>query len=478
MNREFSKERVFAAREYEKERDYWLDKLSGEPVKSGFPKDNLRPTGSKESQRNSASFKLPADLFERLMAVANNSDSRLHILLVTGLSLLLYKYTGRRDILIGTPIDKQEVEGEFINTILTLRSTIDDEMTVKEFLMQVRQTIVEAGEHQNYPLETLPYDLGIPVLEGEFALFATALLLRNIQDERYISHLDLNLIFSFLRTEERLECLVEYDAHLYEKETVERIMFHFIYLMREAFNQVDLKLVDVPLMTEPERDEIIVAFNDTAADYPRDSMIHRLFEEQVKRTPGNLAVESRDKRLTYRELNEAANRLARFLRKKGIKNDSAAAIMLESSAEVLIAVLAVLKAGAAYLPLGFEYPEERINYLLENSRAKILLTRESLVRGMELRCPVIYVEDKAFYTGKSEDLEPLNNSLSPAYIIYTSGTTGQPKGVVVEHRSLVNYTCWAARTYVKDEPTDFPLYIYLDLLRFDRYIDLYAPYNR
>jgi len=458
MNREFSREHLFAARGCEKERAYWLEKLSGELVKSGFPKDKLKPPESLESQRHDVSFKMPDALFKRLMAVANNSDSRLHMLLVTGLDLLLYHYTGHRDILIGTPIDKQEVEGDFINTILALRGTIDDGMTVKDLLMQVRQTIIEAGEHQNYPLESLPFELGIPEVAGEFALFETALLLRNIQDQQYIAHLDLSLLFSFLRSETQLECRVEYDGQFYEKETIDRIMSHFVYLMGEAFDRVDAKIVDVPLMTDQERDEIVVAFNGTAVDYPRERMIHQLFEGQVERSPGHLAVESRDKKLTYRELNEAANQLARFLRSQGVEKGGVAAIMLESSADVLVSIMAVLKTGAAYLPLGFEYPEERINYLLQSSGAKILITRESLIRGMALACPAVNVEDEKLYSGGMDNLEPLNDSRGLAYIIYTSGTTGQPKGVMVEHHSLVNYICWAARTYVKDEAADFPLY--------------------
>lgn len=460
MNKEFSKERVIAGRQYEKEREYWLHKLSGELVKSSFPPDQGKAFGSKEFTRKTIDFELPADLCERLLTIGNNSDSRLHMLLVTGLSLLLYKYTDRRDILIGTPIDKQDVEGEFINTVLALRTIIDEQMTVKELLMQVKQAIIEAGENQNYPLESIPYELGIPVAEGEFPLFGIAVLLRNIQEKSYIDHLPLDMVFSFLRTGEQASTAgeVEYNASLYEEETIRRIINHFTFLMQEAFFQVDIKAADVPLMDEQERNKIIVDFNNTGADYPEQKMIHQLFEEQAAKTPGSLAVESPGKQLTYRQLNEKANRLARLLRKKGIAKDTVAGIMLESSVEVPIAIMAVLKAGAAYLPMGFEYPEERINYLLENSRAQILLTKQSLLNEMEIKCPVMYVEDEELYSGAGENLEPVDDSRSLAYIIYTSGTTGQPKGVMIEHRSLVNYIYWAARTYVKDEQADFPLY--------------------
>ncbi|UCH95356.1 MAG: amino acid adenylation domain-containing protein [Candidatus Aminicenantes bacterium] len=457
MYRDLSGEKAFAATQYEREREYWINKLSGELVKSSFPAD-VSTKAVKEKGRDSLSFKLPTHVFERLMVISNNSDSRLHMLLVTGLILLLYKYTGHTDIIICTPIDKQEVEGEFINTVLPLRSQLEEQMTVKEFLMQVKQTIIEASDNQNYPIETIPYELDIPVVEGDFPLFDTALLLENIQDKEYLRHINLQMIFSFLRTGESLEGIVEYNRSLFEKETIQRVINHYVYLVQEVFNRVDLKLIDVPVLTKEEKHRMVKDFNDTAADYPSDKMIHQLFEEQAEKKPGNTAVEFKGSRLTYKELNEKANQLARCLREKGIGTDDVVAVMLGSCIEVPIAIMAVLKAGGTYLPMGFEYPEERINYLLKDSTAKMLLTEKSLPDHMNLDCPMLYLEEKDLYTGECSNPVPPDNINPLAYIIYTSGTTGQPKGVMVEQRGLVNYIWWAARTYVKDEKVDFPLY--------------------
>jgi len=454
-------EKIFAANQYNKEREYWLNKLSGEWVRTGFPPDTVLGTPSiTDREIDTLSFQFPPVLFERLLEIINNSDSRLHIALVTGLTLLLYKYTGNLDIIIGTPIDRQDIEGEFINTILPLRSRIDEQMSLKEFLKQVKQTVIEASENQNYPIETIPHELGLPAIEsgGDFPLFTVAVLLRNIQDKQYIEHINLNMLFSFLRTKESLEGIVEYNAAIFEKRTVQRIVSHFLHLIYEAFSQVDLKLVDVPVLTEEERNSIVVDFNNTAADYPQTKMIHQLFEEQAIRTPNNIAVQTVSQQMTYRELNRKANRLAYLLREKGIGNETVAAIMLESSIEVPLAILAILKAGGAYLPMGFEYPDERIDYMLTNSRAKVLLTRKSLVEGKNITCPILCLDDETIYTGKNENLEPVNNAGSLVYVIYTSGTTGQPKGVMIEHRGLVNYIWWASRMYVNNEKLDFPLY--------------------
>ncbi|MDQ1351194.1 MAG: tyrocidine synthetase, partial [Acidobacteriota bacterium] len=459
-------EKFFAGNQYNKERNYWLDKLSGELVKTGFLPDFVwggtsAPKGASR-EMDALIFQFNPVLFQRLLEIINNSDSRLHMLLVTGLILLLYKYTGNLDIVIGTPIDKQETEGEFINTILPLRSHIDEQLSVKEFLKQVKEAVIEAVENQNYPIDTLPHELGITVNEsGDFPLFDTALLLRNIQDKKYIEHLNLNIIFSFLRTEESLEGIVEYNTAAFERKTVERIVNHFLRVLHEAFFHVDLKLLDVTVLTEAEKKAAVYEFNNTTADYPQDKMIHQLFDEQVTRTPNNIAVQNASQQcqqLTYQQLNQKANQLAHLLKEKGIGNDTITAIMLESSIEVPLAIMAVLIAGGAYLPMGFEYPGERIDYILKNSRSKLLLTRKTLAEGKNITSPILFLDDEIIYNGNMENLEPLNNVESLVYIIYTSGTTGQPKGVMIKHQGLVNYTWWASHIYVNNEKLDFPLY--------------------
>ncbi|MCP5048407.1 MAG: amino acid adenylation domain-containing protein, partial [bacterium] len=459
MNKNLSGKRAFAANQYNAEREYWLNKLSGEFERTCFPRDFSSPAAV-EKKMDSISFQFPPELFERLSVISNNSDSRLHLLLISGLNLLLYKYTQHTDIVVGTPIDAQKEEGEFLNTVLALRAQIDEEMTVKDLLMQMKQTAIEASAHLNYPIETLPYDLSLPIVDGEFPLFDTVILLQNIHDKEYIKNMStqVNMIFSFLRTEHHLEGIVEYNTAIFEKSTVERILNHFSHLLDEAFNDAGSKIVDIPLLGEEEVQQWVTEFNGTTADYPRDKMIHQLFEEQVAANPGAIAVETRDKSLSYAQLNSKANQLARLLRGKGIEKDITVAVMMESSAEVLIAVLAVLKAGGTYLPMGFQYPQDRLNYMLEDSGAKFVLTREVLAKEIVLRSPCLYMEDENLYQGEAANLEPLNTVDSLAYIIYTSGTTGNPKGVMVPHQGVVNYIWWAAQTYVRGEKIGFSLY--------------------
>ncbi|MGE5342503.1 MAG: amino acid adenylation domain-containing protein [Candidatus Omnitrophota bacterium] len=453
MHTEFEKKKLFTINQYEQEREYWIAHLSGEIIKAGFPVNN-ESHGPWSPKFETLDFRFPAPLFDRLMTIINHSDSRLNVTLVLGITLLLYKYTGNKDIIVGIPIEKQEIDGQFINTVLPIRSRIDDQRNVKEFLMQVKQTIIDAEKNQNYPIETIPFELGLPMTDGPFPLFDTAVLLRNIHDKRYLGNIKLNMLFSFLRTENALEGTIEYNAMVFDRLIVEQLVTHFLHVMQEAFFHVDMKLVDVPLLTEDEKKAMIFAFNKTDQDYPRDKMIHQLVEEQVERTPEHIAVESQGKRVTYRELNENANRLARVLREKGAVADTVTAILLDRSEDVPLAFLAVLKAGGAYLPIGNEYPEDRIDYILTDSRAKLRLMHRSRSEGKNSGLPVLYLDDATSFASGAENLEPVNTVNSLAYIIYTSGTTGRPKGVMIEHRGLVNYISWAARTYVGDEKNE------------------------
>lgn len=456
------KDRILAADQFDKEKEYWFEKLSGEPVKTVFPPD-FPPAGSREQNTAVVNFQAPEPLYNRLMQIANKSDSRLHVVLVTGLLLLLYKYTCNTEISIGTPIDKQEEDGDFINTILPLRVRIDEQSSVKQFLMEAKRTVFEASENQNYPIETIPYELGIPVIEGEFPFFDIALILENIQDKRYLRDVNPNIIFSFLRTPDSLECTIEYNADLYEAQGIRRIADYFNIVMQEAFFNVDSMLVDIPILTQDEKECVVFEFNKTDAQYPSDKTIHQLFEEQVEKTPNNIAVESRGKTLTYNELNARANQLARVLREKaGVRQEPVIApvfaIMLECSLEVPVAVFAALKAGGTYLPLGNGLPPARLDYILEDSRASVLITREAFIRDRNIQCPVLDIEDETLFNGRENNLEPSTHANDIAYIIYTSGTTGNPKGVMIEQRGLVNYISWAVDTYVRDEPVNFPLY--------------------
>jgi amino acid adenylation domain-containing protein/non-ribosomal peptide synthase protein (TIGR01720 family) len=375
-----SSDAVVAAAQNIKERDYWLNKLSGNLEKSAFPYDYKGLPGDKGGIV-SLSFKLSDEISAKLMKISNRSDPRLHIVLAAGLFLLLHRYTGGSDIIVGTPIYTQEVEGKPINTVLALRNQVRPDMPFKEFLLQVARSVFEANENQNFPLHVILPQLNIPGHTPEahqlyFPLFDVALLLTNIQAENDIRHIKLNMVFSFARTDQGLEGLVEYNASLYKKTTIERLIGHFCNLMDKVVSNVDLPVSTVDILTADEKNRLLYHFNDTAAGYPAGKTLQRLFEVQVEKTPDHIAAaQNHQMNITYRELNQKSNQLAHLLRKKGVQPDTIAGIMLERSIEAIIGILAILKASGAYLPLETDYPADRIRYMVGDSQTPVLLTQ-------------------------------------------------------------------------------------------------------
>ncbi|MDQ1354938.1 MAG: hypothetical protein QG657_5247 [Acidobacteriota bacterium] len=472
-NKDFLRKIAFNASEYSKEKEYWMNILSGRLVRSSFPYDFNRVADEQSDENNRpmehmdrVEFKISGGVFEKLMWTVNDSDLRLFMILVSGLMILLGKHTGQEDILIGAPIERQEVEGNFLNTILALRAQLDEGMTFKELLLQVRQVVVESSEHQNFPIDRIVYDLNMDIGKNDaFALFDTVILLENLHDRNYIAHISLNMVFSFLRTTENLEGVVQYNSTLYKKETVRGITDRFVQLFQEAITNLDIPIVKLNIMPESEKELLLVKMNDTRAEYP-NTTIHELFEVQVEKTPGCIAVEEADtgRTMTYKELNRRANQLANLLSEKGVIPGAAVAVMGERTNDIVTSILAILKAGGVFLPLDAQNPDQRLHFILEDSGVHIFISQERIIREREplfnAFSPgrIIAMDDKGVYNKGEDNLRIAIPPTYPAYIIYTSGTTGKPKGVIVEHRSLVNYIWFANKSYVREEAVNFPLY--------------------
>jgi amino acid adenylation domain-containing protein len=452
-----------------KERNYWFNKLSGDWSKTSFPFDH-RKAGKNKPGLKSIPFAFSHELYEKLMRLSNNSDIRLYLILMTVLVLLLEKYTGNRDIIVGAPIYRQDVEGDFINKIVVLRTQLKENMSFKELLLQVSQTNFEAVEHINYSLETIPYELNMSFPQNEFPLFDVAILLENLHEKNYIRHLDLGVIFSFTRKDHCIEGVVEYKDSLYSQETARRMIFHFNNLTDRALTDIDAKIDHLSIMSDEEIKQLVVDINTTRVTrpgYPVGKMIHELFREQVERTPLHIALQWRENLLTYKELDDTANRLSRRLKNSGIQTETIVTILLEHSPELIAAVLAVLKAGGTYLPIDPEYFISRIDFLLEDSNTNHLISRKKLANKVKFTGTVIHPENlercQNIHHDNRHDDKPAasNHALQQdtlAYVIYTSGSTGKPKGVMIPHSALVNYVWWAAQTYVRGEKLNFPLY--------------------
>jgi tyrocidine synthetase-3 len=382
-----SEQIAIAASQLVTERDYWLNKLSGEWELSRFPYDNHQPVLDERESPEVFASRITGDLFEMLMKLNGGSLQRLHMILVTAVMILLKKYSRNSDIIIVSPIYRQEVEGEFLNTVLLMRNRVSDHVTFKELLLQVRKTIVEAAENQNYPLERLLEQLGTAegaVWERAAALFDTAVLLENIHDRRYLREVRPGIIFSFSRCKDSIEVSMEYDSRRYEKTTARRIVRHLETLLKECCTHIHLAVEQINILSVEEKEQILYNFNNTEAECPGDDkqekLLHRCFEQQVERSPHHTAVTFGNHHLTYVGLNLESNQLAKLLRRKGIKPDCIVGVMMERSLEMIAALLGVLKAGGAYLPLDPDYPSERIDYMLKDSQVSILIIQPAISR--------------------------------------------------------------------------------------------------
>jgi amino acid adenylation domain-containing protein len=292
MERKNLEKQILAAAQRTAEKKFWLDTFADLPEKIAFPYDH------EESNPNGPRFKevrfgFSKEVSSKLLLVSNKSDVRLHIILAAGLVILInkYNYNNPDDIILGSPIDKQDIKGEFINTVLSLRNRVGKNMTFKDLLKQVSRTSLEASKNQNYPVEVLLFYLDIPYSgTDDFPLFDVAVLLENIHDKKDLRHIRTNLTYSFLRTDQGIEGVVEYNSCLYQGGTIEKINSHFESLLKKVLFNVNVVISALDILGDEEKKQILYDFNRTQSEYPKDKTIHELFEEQVERTPGKIAV--------------------------------------------------------------------------------------------------------------------------------------------------------------------------------------------
>ncbi|MFC2145904.1 amino acid adenylation domain-containing protein [Acidobacteriota bacterium] len=426
---------------YEK---YWLDKLSGDLTRCTFPYD-YKETVSNVRIIDSVEFRFSGEIFSRLWRFSHESEVNLYLFLASGLIALLGKYaytsTGSKDIILGSPIlfeMRKGVESKPLNTVLPLRNQFDENVSFKELCINLGKIVSEANQYKDFPVEELIDKLNMKVLGDDFPLFDVAVSLENIQDRRYIRHLNVNMIFSFFRTAKYIDGVVEYNSSLYERRSVKRIINQFTKLLESVLSNIRMPLYKIDIFSPEEKKHLLEDLNNTQTDYPKNKTIQEIFELQVEKTPHNTALLFKDKQFTYLCLNQKSNQLARLLRDKGIKPDQFAGLMVERSMEMMIAMFAILKAGGAYLPIDPDYPRDRVLYLLADSSSQLLLTQEKFIDIIDFDGETIDLEEKSLYHGETRNPPLVNSPTHLAYAIYTSGSTGKPKGVMIEHWSVIN----------------------------------------
>ncbi|NOT58294.1 MAG: amino acid adenylation domain-containing protein, partial [Deltaproteobacteria bacterium] len=440
---------------------YWKAQLVEAPPFLEVPTDHPRP--AVQTFRGAhQSVVLPATLTEGFKVLSRQEGVTLFMTLLAAFKVLLFRYTGQDDLIVGTPVanrNRLEIEGLigfFVNT-LVLRTHLSDNPSFRELVRQVREVCLGAYVHQDLPFERLVEELHLERNLNRNPLFQVMFVFQNaalrslelpgltvspVEAESETAHFDLTL--QIVETEQGLTAALVYNTDLFEAATIARVLRHFEILLEAVIADPEQRLSDLPLLTTAERRQLLVEWNETKTDDARgDRCIHQLFEAQVQQTPDATAVVCEGESLTYRELNRRTNQLAHHLRALGVGPEVPVGICLERSVEMVIGLLGILKAGGVYVPLDPAYPRERLAFMLDDAQAPVLLTQERLVAGLpehEVRVVVCLDSDWGVISQESEQ-NPITSTTAEnlAYVIYTSGSTGQPKGVLVAHGALAQH---------------------------------------
>ncbi|WP_414624617.1 amino acid adenylation domain-containing protein [Calothrix sp. CCY 0018] len=451
----------------EKQLNYWKQQLTDVPPLLELQTDYPRPPvqtfcgATKE-------FQLDPHLTKQLVALSQKSDVTLFMTLLAAFAILLHRYTGQDDICIGSPFANRsgtEIEpliGCFVNT-LVLRTQLEENPSFSEFLLHVRSVVLNAHAHQDVPFEQVVEALQPERSPGYNPLFQVMFALQNFSldtlelpgitltpelVERGTAQFDLSL--AIWETKKGLMGSWEYNSDLFDSTTIARMITHFQILLEAIVEAPNQKVVELPLLTESERYQLLVEWNNTTKECPFNKCIHQLFEEQVRKTPHSVAVVFEGEQLTYQELNTKANQLAHYLQTLGVEPEVLVGICVERSPLMVVGLLAIFKAGGAYVPLDPAYPSKRLAYMLSDSQVSVLLTQEKLASLLPVSAArAIYLDSNWQNIGALSKENPLTE-VKPsnlAYVIYTSGSTGSPKGVMIEHCSLVNFVLSAIAVY-------------------------------
>jgi surfactin family lipopeptide synthetase A len=461
------------------QKTYWLQQLQHDLPVLEMPVDKQRPAiFSTAGRKLFFTIDEPTTVKLRQLAQANNCT--LHVLMFTLYNVLLSKYTGQQDIVVGIPVAGrsqvafQPMQGMFVNN-LAIRSNIAGELFFTALLQQQQTLLASALQNQDYPFDQLIGDLAIkrdvsrnPVFDTMF-MFHTVVLPQpaafGVHISRYnfdpgIAKFDLSM--EMLEEGNLLHYAIEYATGLFNQPTIERFGSHFAVLINHILEKPHGRVKDYRVMSEEEYTTQVKDFNATECNYPRNKTIHELFEEQVSRTPAHIALVYGTQQMTYTELDERATTMAGYLRKKGIVPNTVVGLLLKRSPRLMVSILAVLKAGGCYLPIDTGMPAARINLLMADSRCQLIISDNGSIgdyHPTHAGSPEVLLLDREEHAFSNDGAWPfISTPGNLAYIIYTSGTTGTPKGVMISHRSLVNYIGWAAEKYIQNENCAFPLF--------------------
>ncbi|NEP57336.1 MAG: amino acid adenylation domain-containing protein [Symploca sp. SIO2G7] len=440
--------------------DYWQEKLEGElpilELSTNFPRPSIRTYNGTVLKST-----INSQLNQKIQQLAKTLEVKQEELLLAVFKILLYRYTGEDDILVGllqSRENKPSLErlvGNCTN-ITVVRSSVSDNIKFTDFLHQVSKKIFEVDRYRDYPYALLIKQLQAadlshyPICQVAFSYHKSSKLFKakELEFEYYElpqQKVDFELSLEITELPDSLSVDFKYNSDVLEAKTVAQIAEHFQNLLKEVVKSPKMPVDKLSMLSEAERQKILVTWNDTKIDYPQGICIYQLFESQVEKTPDAVAVIFEEEKLTYSELNSKANQLAHYLQKLGVKPEAHLGICVERSLSMVIAILGILKAGAAYVPLDPSYPSERLAYMISDAQVSVLLTQESLATSLSKYQAQVVCLDRDWKAIEEFSTASLSSGVTPenlGYIIYTSGSTGKPKGVAMSQRALVNLIIW------------------------------------
>jgi amino acid adenylation domain-containing protein len=441
----------------ESQLSYWKKQLDGAPAMLDVPTDYPRP--AVQSYRGAQqSIELSKELTRGLKALSQKEGVTLFMTLLAAFDTLLYRYTGQKDIVVGSPIanrNRAEIEkliGFFVNT-LVLRTDCSSDPTFKELLARVREMALEAYAHQDLPFEKLVEELKPERSLSHSPLFQMMFVLQNapttnLSFERVsvtpitirLDAAKFDLMLAMRETVDGLKGSVQYNTDLFNDARITRLLGHLQKLFESVVADPGVRIGELSFLSDAEKSQLLSEWNETQRDYRSDKCVHDLFEEQAEKTPGAIALVFEGQQLTYRELNTRANRVAHCLANIGVGPETLVAICMERSFELVVGLLGILKAGGAYVPLDPNDPKERLAFMLEDTQVPVLLTQERLLANLPDHGARVVCLDRDWQQIAADSGENLITGMGAenlAYVTYTSGSTGQPKGVAVLHRGIL-----------------------------------------
>ncbi|EJV87812.1 non-ribosomal peptide synthetase [Bacillus cereus] len=427
--------------EFRESKDFWMKRIPETFYDQIIPYGDSNRSDYEEAV---VSVNLEKQLSQRILNISGDVDLLTYIIMMSAFQVQIYRYINEECVINIPTYEEDEINIENIanNISLPFKIPINENMSIKEIIGFCKQELIGIYKNQYYPLETFFADLEqekTSMILGQFSLCMKNLH-NNKRIEELISIAKKQINICIEKQDDNISLEVLYNANLYKEDTIKRLINRYSQVLDIIVNNIDAKVYNIDILTEEEKHEILYRFNNTKREYPKYKTIKEIFEEKAEWAGEKIAVVSNEVELSYQELNQRANQLARVLRKKGITRDSIVPVLCDKSVETIVAMVAVIKAGGAYLPIDEEYPEARIRYLLEDSGCAVLLGKKEAIHKLnltEISVEVVDLTDEEVKKESKENLTTINVPEDLAYVIYTSGTTGNPKGVSIENRSLI-----------------------------------------